>query len=128
MKKVYRYVLAFAASVAALAACVEAPTEEIVESVPEVTVNFNAESPSTRTAFTDPDGTTYPVVWTANDQNVAIALNYGTQKTAEVVPAADGKTAKFFANFSSSAAAPYVFQLVSPATVNSRYCVKTRRA
>ena len=109
-KKIY-IVMALATAVAALLSCARIQEESPAGQV----VQFAAGAPGTRTAFTAPEGDTYPVVWTANDSKVKIALN-GTQvKDAAVSPAADGKSAAFTASFDAGTA-PYTFRLLSPAS------------
>lgn len=111
MKKMIRYTLTLVTAVAALLSCAR-----IQEELPAggTSVRFTAGAPGTRTAFTAPDGDSYPVVWTANDTKVKIALNWTQVKDAAVSPAADGKSASFTASF--EAAAPCDFYLLSPAT------------
>lgn len=75
MKKLFRFVFAVTASIVAVSACVETPVEEVSEVSIERVVNFNAASPVTKTAFTDPNGNSYPVVWTGSEVVKAI-LNF----------------------------------------------------
>ena len=112
MKKIYRTLLAAAFAALALSSCVKGP--EAVPAAADNTVFFTAESIATRTTFTDPDGNTYPTVWTSNDQQVAISLKLDDPKKALVSPSADGKTAAFTASFSESSEAPFTFYLLSP--------------
>ena len=112
MKKIYGILLAAAFAAMALSSCVKGP--EAVPATADNTVFFTAGPVSTRTAFTDPEGTSYPTVWTGNDQSVAISLKLANPKEALVSPSADGKTAAFTASFSESPEAPYVFYLLSP--------------
>ena len=112
MKKIYRTFMAAAFAAMALSSCVKGP--EAVPATADNTVFFTAEPVATRTAFTDPEGTSYPTVWTGNDQSVAISLKLANPKEALVSPSADGKTAAFTASFSESPEAPYVFYLLSP--------------
>ena len=112
MKKIYGILLAAAFAAMALSSCVKGP--EAVPATADNTVFFTAGPVATRTAFTDPEGTSYPTVWTGNDQSVAISLKLANPKEALVSPSADGKTAAFTASFSESPEAPYVFYLLSP--------------
>ena len=112
MKKIYRTLLSAAFAALALSSCVKGP--EAVPAAADNTVFFTAESIATRTTFTDPDGNTYPTVWTSNDQQVAISLKLDDPKKALVSPSADGKTAAFTASFSESSEAPFTFYLLSP--------------
>ena len=121
MKKL-AYIFALVAAAVALSSCVKDLQESF--SGPEVTVSFTAGAPQTRTAFTEPDGNTYPVLWTENDQKVALALNYAAVVPATVSPSADFKTASFTATF-AEATAPFTFYLISPASaavgISSKY-------
>lgn len=121
MKKL-AYFFALVAAAVALSSCVKDLQESF--SGPEVTVSFTAGAPQTRTAFTEPDGNIYPVLWTENDQKVAISLNYANIVKANVEPAADFKTASFTATF-AEATAPFTFYLMSPASaavnINKQY-------
>ena len=112
MKKLF-YIFALVAAAVALSSCVKEMQESF--SGPEVTVSFTAGAPQTRTAFTEPDGNTYPVLWTENDRKVALSLNYANIVKADVAPAADFKTASFTATF-AEATAPFTFYLMSPAS------------
>ena len=115
MKKMYRFLFAVAAAATAFAGCVREP--ELIPAAGEQTVQFTAESIETRTAFSDPEGTSYPVLWTANDQNVVIALNMEDKgkQVAAVTPSADFKTATFTASFSKDTTV-YKFYALSPAS------------
>ena len=100
-----------AAVLLAAAACVQVPEEPLQQ---EATVHFTAGTPQTRTAFTTPEGGRYPVLWTAQDSEVTIALNMEQVQGAAVTPSSDFKSARFDATF-QAAEAPYSFYLVSPA-------------
>ena len=101
---------ALAAGILMLAmACERIPASQ------ERTVRFEAETPDTRTAFTQPEGDLYPVVWTAEDRSVRISLNGATPVEAAVEPAADGRTARFQASFTEPAEGSATFYALSPA-------------
>lgn len=86
------------------------------------TVEFNATSCGTKTAFTDPTGTTYPTLWTANDENVKILQNVGgSPVSADVTPSLDKKTAKFTATITSDGSGSYTFYAASPASAFTSY-------
>ena len=113
MKKIY-FLAAVAAAV--LTACVkESSTQEPIEQAPQ-TVHFTAGSIETKTHFDDPTGSTYPVLWSGNEE-VAINLNLSTaaadNKTVSVVASSDHKTATFSADF--TAGTSHQFIVVSPA-------------
>ena len=100
---------AFAAGILMLAvACERIPVTQ------ERTVRFEAETPDTRTAFTQPEGDLYPVVWTAKDRNIRISLNGATPVEAAVEPAANGRTARFQATFTEPAEGSATFYALSP--------------
>ena len=93
------YTLFIAAASLLVAACQTTPTETVgLESalLPK-TVQFTAGAPGTRTAFTDPEGTTYPVQWTENDTEVLIWRNRSASElnAATVSPSEDRTSAKF---------------------------------
>ena len=113
MKKIFKLLPALVAAAAAMAACQTAPVESVEDSVALVpqTVEFTAGTPSTRTSFTEPDGNTYPVIWTGGEgTDVRIfpdAFANGAQ--APVLPADEGKSASFKATLSVAPAASYTF-------------------
>ena len=112
MKKIYN---AFA--ILAAAAMVFSGCEKFSED-PDFggkTVEFTVEDIATRTVFDTPDGTSYPVLWTAQDTAVAVSLNYAAPVNAKVTPSADGKTAKFSAEFPTPTGGAQ-FLALSPAT------------
>ena len=90
------------------------------------TVQFFAESIETKTAFGEPDGTTYPTLWTANDKSVKLFLNLNEEFAADVTVSDDFKTASFNTEVKLAAndpsAPPYTFYAMSPA---SAYIGKT---
>ena len=80
------------------------------------TVCFQAEALDTRTAFTQPEGDLYPVVWTSDDRNIRISLNGATPLEAAVEPAGDGRTAHFQATFTEPAEGTATFYALSPSS------------
>ena len=81
------------------------------------TVRFHAVAASTRTAFEEPVNGLYETLWTDNDSDVLLSLNYGKAEKSAITSSADGKTAAFEAAFDASAAsAPYTFYAISPAS------------
>lgn len=91
------------------------------------TVRFTSVAPETKAAFTTPNGTHYPVLWTSNDTQMAVTMNYSSSPvTADVTRSADNKTASFNAEFETGAA-EYTFVAVSPAaSVKSVYTAEKR--
>ena len=112
MKKIARILFAAAAMISVFSACVREP--EMIPSAGEQTVLFTAEPIETRTAFTDPTGDSYPVLWTANDKQVKVMLNMTEAKDVDVTPSDDFKTASFVSSFKDTTT--YTFFVVSPAS------------
>ena len=111
-----QYCLAALAALALLSGCRNVE-QEIPEASSVKTVRFHAGSAETRTAFAEPVNGVYQTLWTANDSDVLLSLNYGKAEKSAVTVAAGGKTASFEATFdAASASAPYTFYAVSPAS------------
>ena len=84
-------------------------------------VHFKAAPLQTKTAFAEPsveDGiATYPTLWTENDTQVAISLNFADAVNGAVQPSDDLTQATFDADFADAdATAPYTFYVLSPAS------------
>lgn len=117
MKRLFPLMLAGLCAAASLLSC----QKEISSEAPvsdEMTIQFAADPVETRATFTAPEGTSYPVIWTANDKEAKVSLNFAKEVTAKIEPAADGKTARFVAKISAPSPAPadYTFYLISPAS------------
>lgn len=115
------FIKSFGALAVAAIALLACEKQEInAPSVSTKLVNFEAKSIETKTVFGEPDGTTYPTLWSANDTKVEVSLNLSSDKgytsAVEVTPSADYKTATFSATFPETAAAPYVFYALSPSS------------
>lgn len=83
----------------------------------EVVVDFFAQSIETKTVFGEPDGTTYPTLWTSNDTQVKVVVNSQNNATeANLNVSEDGKTATFSASLPKNVVAPFDFKVVSPAS------------
>ena len=116
MKHSSRSFLMALVAVAALAGCRNVE-QEVPESASWKTVRFHAGTEETRTAFAAPEEGVYRTLWTENDREILLSLNYGKAEGSAVVISADGRTASFEASFDASAAsAPYTFYAVSPAS------------
>lgn len=76
------------------------------------TVHFTASSVETKTVFGTPDGSTYPVLWSENDKQVGVSLNFGEVKEANVSVSADRKTATFSQDVAETGY--YQFVVVNP--------------
>ena len=91
---------------------------DVVDEVSTVrTVRFTAGMVDTKAQFGEKEGDSWPTLWTANDSQLKLSLNYATAIAAGITPSADYRSATFsanidFANFS----APYTYYAVSPAS------------
>lgn len=95
-------------------------------------VHFSAAPLESRTAFGDPSSTdgvlSYPTLWTANDAEVGVSVNFAAPVTAAVQPSDNFARADFDANFDGvEAEAPYSFYVMSPASALSSVS-ESRRA
>ena len=116
MRKIVKTTLAALLALASLAGCRNVE-QEAPETASVKTVRFHAGTDATRTAFAAPENGVYQTLWTENDSDVLLSLNYGKAETSAVTPSADGTTATFEASFdASTASAPYTFYAVSPAS------------
>ncbi len=81
-------------------------------------VHFHASQADTKARFGEDDGNGIrPTLWTSNDSEVKLSLNYGSAVAAGVVPSTDFGTASFEATFDfSEVSGPYTFYSVSPAS------------
>ena len=116
MKKNSRPFLMALVAVAALAGCRNVE-QEVPESASLKTIRFHAGTEETRTAFAAPEEGVYRTLWTENDREILLSLNYGKAEGSAVAISADSRTASFEAAFdASTATAPYTFYAVSPAS------------
>ena len=116
MKQNSRSFLMALVAVAALAGCRNVE-QEVPESASLKTIRFHAGTEETRTAFTAPEEGVYRTLWTENDREILLSLNYGKAEGSAVAISADSRTASFEAAFdASTATAPYTFYAVSPAS------------
>ena len=80
-------------------------------------VRFHGVQSETKAQFGDAENGAYPTLWTANDSEVKLSLNYGSAVAADVNRSNDNRSATFDATFDfTSVTAPYVFYSVSPAS------------
>ena len=116
MKKIIHIAVTALMSLAALSGCRNAE-QEVPEASSVKTVRFHAGAAPTRTAFAEAVDGVYQTLWTENDSDILLSLNYGKAEASAVTPSADGTTASFEASFDASAtSAPYTFYAVSPAS------------
>lgn len=112
--KFFKSLFAIALVASAFASCQK--IEENNEFNTTKTVSFIATTPETKTAFGEKVGTSYPTLWTANDQKVKVSLNYSSVKDAEVTPASDFTTASFSVEIDDDESNAYTFYSASPAS------------
>lgn len=116
MKKIFQIAVTALMALAALSGCRNAE-QEVPEASSVKTVRFHAGAAPTRTAFAEAVDGVYQTLWTENDSDILLSLNYGKAEASAVTPSADGTTASFEASFDASAtSAPYTFYAVSPAS------------
>ena len=116
MKKIFQISVTALLALAALSGCRNAE-QEVPEASSVKTVRFHAGTAPTRTAFAEAVDGVYQTLWTENDSDILLSLNYGKAEASAVTPSADGTTASFEASFDASAtSAPYTFYAVSPAS------------
>jgi hypothetical protein len=116
MKKFFQIAVTALMALAALSGCRNAE-QEVPEASSVKTVRFHAGAAPTRTAFAEAVDGVYQPLWTENDSDILLSLNYGKAEASAVTPSADGTTASFEASFDASAtSAPYTFYAVSPAS------------
>ena len=109
----------------AVAGCASDPVQPVSpvnhapgkEAAPGRLVRFHATPVHTKAAFGEAENGTRPTLWTDNDTEVKLSLNYSGAQAAEVYPADDHTTASFSANIDFGASAsPYTFYAVSPSS------------
>ena len=120
MKRVFKSLFVIVAAMVTCAGCakqeVDAPATTETK-----TVQFFAESIETKTAFGTPDGTTYPTLWTGNDEAVKMSLNYASPKDADVKVSDDFTTASFTSEITDDESGAYVFYAMSPASAYNSF-------
>lgn len=116
--KIWRSFLFMAITALTLVGCSK---DEIAPMLPteEVSIQFNAQSAETRTAFGTPTEGVYPTLWTAN-QSVKISLNLVSAKDVTSMTVADDqKSAHFEATISDDNSGAYTFYALSPAVAHN---------
>lgn len=120
MKRLFNYIFVIIAAMVTFAGCEMSIIDESV--APETkTVQFYANSIETKTAFGTPDGTTYPTLWTENDEEVHVSMNLTSSAAYVITPSDDFKTARFKADFKDDETGNYIFYSVSPASANIQF-------
>lgn len=104
---------------AGVVSCSREVAEQGSEELPggERVVNFRAIPAGTKVQFGEVSDGKRPTLWSDNDSELMLSLNYGSALTAGVTPASDYKTATFSAEVSfSGVSGPYTFYAVSPSS------------
>ena len=114
MKKIFNLLFVIVASMVTFAGCQK--EENNAPANQTKTVQFFANSIETKTAFGTPEGSSYPTLWTSNDSEIKLSLNYASPKDVAVVPASDYMSAKFSAEISDDESGSYAFYALSPST------------
>ena len=114
--------LAGVAAVAVFASCsrqkeIEAPPQDELPVTGVHTVVFNALQGSTRAQFGELENGQWPTLWTDNDSELKLSLNYGGAQTATVSPSEDYRSATFSAEIDfTGTASPYTYYAISPSS------------
>ena len=115
--------MAALAGVAAIAmySCARDEVRPAAEEQPEsriATVHFTASQAAGKAAFGEAVDGIRPTLWTANDSEVKLSLNYGSTLEAGVTPSQDYGSASFSAEIDfTGLTPPYTYYVVSPASV-----------
>ena len=81
------------------------------------TVHFTASMIDTKAQFGDEVNGSWPVLWTGNDLELKLSLNYAGAQLAGITPSEDHYSATFSASIDfSQFTAPYVYYAVSPSS------------
>ena len=81
------------------------------------TILFHATQAETKARFGDPENDFYPTLWTSNDSEAKISLNYGGAIPAVVTPSQDGASSTLDATVDfTDVDGPYTFFAVSPSS------------
>jgi hypothetical protein len=116
--KRYLFIAVLAVMACSRVAEPEVPSEEAPSG--PVRIHFRADQVDTRARFGALENGAYPTLWTANDSEVKLSLNYGGAIPAEVTPSGDGRSATFDAEVDfGEVDGPYTFYSVSPASAAS---------
>ena len=101
MKKILKSSLWALIILATFAGCRQVE-QELAEATSLRTVRFQAGAADTRTAFAAPENGVYRTLWTENDSDILLSMNYGKAVSSAVTPAEDGATAWFEASFEAA--------------------------
>ena len=117
--RILKFAWAALAGVAALACSREASDPgEKADTATVRTVTFRAMGSQTKAQFGQKEGDTWPTLWTSNDSEVKLSLNYGSATAAAVTPSDDWRSATFSTTIDfGGVSAPYTYYSVSPSSV-----------
>ena len=110
---------AWAAVLGAAVLCVGscAQREEMPQEQGVRVIHFNATEIRTKAAFGEAENGIRPTLWTDNDTELKLSLNYGSAVAATVTPSQDHVTASFDASIDfTGITGPYTFYAVSPSS------------
>ena len=110
---------AWAAVLGAAVLCVGscAQREEVPQEQGVRVIHFNATEIRTKAAFGEAENGIRPTLWTDNDTELKLSLNYGSAVAAAVTPSQDHVTASFDASIDfTGITGPYTFYAVSPSS------------
>lgn len=111
--KTIKSLMLFAAAAMAFAGCSK---DDGTTNDMGVKVRFTAGTDQTRTAFGEPNGTTYPTLWQEGDK-IALRLNTSTSKIdCPVTPTNGGANSTFDATLTDDNSGSYTIQALSPAS------------
>ena len=139
MKRIAKFFAVSAAAVVAFASC--QPAEKLFveeQNTIKMVTDFTATALDTKTAFGEKDGTKYPTLWTENDENVMVYMEYNypkanedgsttdtnayTNTEAAVTPSSDWKSATFSGEFEvKEGAHDFLYMALSPSTAHVGY-------
>ena len=105
----------------------EIPEEEIADQVGNDggeagkggirTIHFRGLAGETKAAFGDEENNSWPTLWTDNDSELKISLNYGSALAAQVTPSQDHQSASFSASIDfTGLQGPFTYYAVSPSS------------
>ena len=81
------------------------------------TVRFTASVVDTKAQFGEEENGSWPTLWSVNDSELKLSLNYGTALTAGITPTSDFKSASFSATIDfAGITGPYTYYAVSPSS------------
>ncbi|MBR4775321.1 MAG: hypothetical protein IK008_04405 [Bacteroidales bacterium] len=110
---------AWAAVLGAAVLCVGscAQREEMPQEQGVRVIHFKATEIRTKAAFGEAENGVRPTLWTSNDTELKLSLNYGSAVAAAVTPSQDHVTASFDASIDfTGITGPYTFYAVSPSS------------